>query len=120
MGEKVREKASVIKNNLKGPKRGHAVSEETRKILREKNIGKKQSIETIQKRVATRAKNKQKGYVVDHYWGRKKIVCIETGVTFKSVKQAAEWVGVHPSNISAVLKGRQETSKGLHFKYSEV
>lgn len=115
-----KEKASVIKNNLKGPKRGHAVSEKTRKILRDKNTGKKQSIETIQKRVATRAKNKQKGYVVDHYWGRKTVVCIETGVTFDSLKQAAEWLGVHPSNISAVLKGRQKTSKGLHFKYSEV
>lgn len=115
-----KEKASVIKNNLKGPKRGHSVSEKTRKILREKNTGKKQSIETIRKRVETRAQNKQNGYVVNHYWGRKMVVCIETGVTFESVKQASEWLGVHPSNVTKVLNGGQKTTNGFHFKYSEV
>lgn len=114
------ERNAVIKNNLKGPKVGHAVTDETRAAIREKNTGKKQKQETIEKRKATIAEKKRLGYVQTNSGHKKKVVCIETGEIFESVNAAAEKINVHPSNISSVLNGKQKTAKRFHFKYSEV
>ena len=51
---------------------------------------------------------------------RKKIICVETREIFDSVKEAGECLNVNPSNISHVLKGRQNSVKGYHFEYLEV
>lgn len=114
------EKADRIANNLKGPKKGHAVSEETRKKLRDRNIGKKQSSKTIKKRKETMQKKKLDGYVQTNVSHRKKIICVETGEIFESVKAASESLEIGASNISHVLKGRQKTVKGFHFEYLKV
>ena len=114
------EKAEIIKNNLKGPTVGHAVTDETRAKLRDKNTGKNQSQETIDKRKDSIAEKKRLGYVQTNSGHKKKVVCIETGVVFDSVKQAAEAFCVHPSSVTCVIKGRQATAKGFHFKLLEV
>ena len=114
------EKAHRVKHNLKGPRKGHTVSEETREKLRRANLGKKQSAETKEKRKRTMEKKKLEGYVHDNSSHRKKVICIETGEKFESVKSAGESLGVRPSCISGVLKGRQKTVKGFHFEYLEV
>lgn len=114
------EKAEFIRKNLTGPKIGHEVSEETREKLRMANIGKLQSKETIEKRKATFIKKKANGYIQTNGDHKKKIVCVETGIVFDSVKSAAESIGVNPSCVSANLKGRQKTVKNLHFKYFKV
>lgn len=49
----------------------------------------------------------------------KKIICIETGQVFKSVKEAGEIIGVFPTNISACCKGKRKTASGFHWKYYE-
>lgn len=47
---------------------------------------------------------------------KKKVVCIETGQIFNSVKEAANYIGAIPTNLSqACIKGG--SSKGFHFKY---
>lgn len=114
------ERAERIAHNLKGPQKGHAVSEETRQKLREKNLGKKQSSETIEKRKATFRKLKESGYVRTNAWCRKKVVCVETGEVFESVKAAAASIGASPTGISATLKGRQKSVIGFRFEYLEV
>jgi len=106
-----------IKNNLKGPSKGHSVSQETRAKLRNANLGKKQSRETIEKRIRT---IKERGYVKTNAALRKPIYCIELGLTFESVKQAGEYLKVTPSCISGQLKGRYATVKGYHFSYCSV
>lgn len=113
-------RAAIIQNNLIGPKVGHAVSASTRQKLRDANIGKKQSPETKEKRKATMRDKKLNGYVQDNKGHRKKVICVETGEIFESVKEAAQKLGVNPSNITHVLKGKQLTSKGFHFEYLEV
>lgn len=114
------EKAAICKNNLKGQPVGHAVSVETRSKLRDANIGKQQSLETVEKRKSTIAEKKRLGYVQTNSGHRKKVVCVETGEIFESVKDAAARLCVHPSNITSVLKGRQKTAKGYHFGYLKV
>ena len=116
-GEK---KAAIIQNNLTGPKTGHAVSDQTRQKIREANIGKRQTPETIEKRKAAIKVKKLSGYVQSNAGHRKKVICIETGEAFESVKAAALKIGVDPSNITNVLKGKQRSTKGFHFKYLEV
>lgn len=114
------EKKYRVEHNLKGPQKGHLVSAETRKKLRDKNLGKKQSAETINKRKQTIIEKKKNGYVQTNAGHRKKIVCVETREIFDSVKEAGERLNVNPSNISNVLKGRQKSVKGHRFEYLEV
>lgn len=109
-----------IKNNLKGPRKGHPVSEKTRQKLREKNLGKKQSRETIEKRRKTLESKKLNGYVRTNDANKKKVICIETGDIYESVKAAAESIGADPSSVTSMLKGRQKSVKGLHFEYLKV
>lgn len=46
----------------------------------------------------------------------KRVRCIETGETFNSVNEAAERFGTFAQLISAVIHGRQRTTRGLHFE----
>lgn len=46
-----------------------------------------------------------------------KVVCIETGAIFEQPKAAAEWIDVHPSNITKVCRGKQLTAGGKHWRY---
>lgn len=47
----------------------------------------------------------------------KPIRIIETGEEFKSIRDCAETIGVHPSDISHVISGSKESIKDLHFEY---
>ena len=111
------EKNKRIVNNLKGPKLHHIVSSETRLKLRNANLGKKQSAETVEKRNLTIEKLKENGYKQTNQGHCKKVICIETGEVYASVKEAGKQMNVHPSSISGVLKGRYNTCKGKHFEY---
>ena len=117
MSEETKQK---IINNLTGPKEGHKVSEKTKEKLRMINLGKKQSPETISKRKETIIRMKENGYVQTNASHKKKVVCVETGQVFESVKSAAEFIGCHPSGVTSVLKKRQRTVKGYRFEYLEV
>ena len=108
-------KNKIINQNLKGPAIGHKVSEETRKKLREYNLGKKQSKETIEKRKQTIALKKINGYVQTNQNHRKKVICIETGEIFSSLKDAKDKYNL--STLCEHLKGRYKTCKGKHYKY---
>lgn len=48
----------------------------------------------------------------------KKVICVETGQIFKSVRDAANFVGVAPTNLTRACK-RNTRAKGKHFKYLE-
>lgn len=47
----------------------------------------------------------------------RKILCIETGEIFPSIKAAAEHYGLKRPNISAVLAGRAKSCGGFHWQY---
>ena len=46
----------------------------------------------------------------------KPVRCIETGIVYKSGRDASLALGVHYSAISNVLRGKQKTLKGYHFE----
>ena len=52
------------------------------------------------------------------YPRRRKTLCVETGQSFRSVKEAANFFGAHAQNIQEACKsGGRRTSKGYHWKY---
>jgi group I intron endonuclease len=53
---------------------------------------------------------------VAHY---RSIKCLDTGVIYKSIQDAAATVGTTPQNISNMLTGRSRTAAGYRFAYLE-
>lgn len=50
--------------------------------------------------------------------GVKPIICLNNGVKYNSIKEAAEKLGLTVPNVVAVLKGRAKKTKGYSFQYS--
>ena len=111
------DKKRQISNNLKGPRIGHPVSEETREKLRLQNLGKKQSKETS-KKISDALKGKPREN--KHHF--KRVAMLELGTLevvkeFESIKSAAEYVGATPHMITEVLRGSRNKTKGYCWKY---
>ncbi len=50
---------------------------------------------------------------------RKKVINIENGISFDSLKDAAEFYGIKSNKISEVCSGKRKTAGGFHWKYLE-
>lgn len=108
-------KLKIIENQLIGVAKGHKVSEETKIKLRNCNLGKKQSIETIEKRKKTIKLKKENGYMQTNENHKKSIMCIETSEIFDSLKSAQESHNL--TTLCGHLKGKYKTCKGKHYMY---
>ena len=51
---------------------------------------------------------------------RKKVRCIETGIIYNSIKEAAESMGLTISALSHHLRGKTKSCGGYHWEYVEV
>ena len=49
----------------------------------------------------------------------KKVRCIETGEVYNSCREADRKLGLSETSVAKVLKGKQESAKGLHFEVVE-
>ena len=47
----------------------------------------------------------------------KKVLCIETGIIYNSIKEAERQTGINQSHIVKACKGKYKTSGGFHWKY---
>lgn len=47
------------------------------------------------------------------------VLCVETGVVYKSIKEAARAVGGNSANIWKCFVGKQKTTKGFHWRIAE-
>lgn len=47
----------------------------------------------------------------------KKVLCVETGVTYNSISDAAKSIGVSFTAVSNVCNGKQKTSGGYHWQF---
>ena len=48
---------------------------------------------------------------------KKKVLCIETGVVYESVTEAAKLTNSHYTNIVSVCRGRLKKTNGYHWRY---
>lgn len=46
----------------------------------------------------------------------KKVVCVENGMIFETVKEANEWCSI-TAGVGECCKGKQKTAGGFHWKY---
>ena len=109
------EKAHVVAYQLTNRyTKGHKTTESVREKLRQANLGKKQTAETVAKKSAV-----MKTVMRGNQNGNKPVRCVETGEVFQSIKQAASNVGVNAHEITAVLKGyrNRKTAGGYHWEY---
>lgn len=110
---------------------GHTVSEETREKLRQKNTGWKPTPEMIEKS-ARGHRGKPRG---EAYWAKmheiwkgrprpegggappKPVRCIETGIEYPSIAEAARNTNSSITKICAVCHGHRKSTNKLHFEF---
>lgn len=61
--------------------------------------------------------NKKHAHALGLYTSEKAVKCVETGVVYRTQKEAAEVVGVHPNTIGKACLGRRKTAKGFHWQF---
>lgn len=91
------------------PLRGVALSEETKAKIGEAHKGKKASAEARQ-----RMSEAHKGQPSAQ---SKSVICLTTGVIYRSATEAARAVGTTQTAISRVCRGERNKTKGLSFAY---
>lgn len=59
------------------------------------------------------------GRVGDKHHASKKVICVETGIIYNSIREAERLTGIHNTNISACCLGRyrHKTAGGYHWKH---
>lgn len=108
---------------------GKSPSVETRRKLSEKNKGKKMSPEARQKMSAAKkgkpSNNKGKSFSEEfkkklseaHSSYKKKVHCIDLGLTFESVHEASKRLNLTASGIGNCCRKKAKTCKGHQFEY---
>lgn len=110
-------KIKVLNTLNSNHKVGYHLSEETKDKIRQKQLGHKRSEESRKKQSETMKRRYQNSLKVSVEPLYKPIICTTTGESFPSLKAAATQYGLYSADITAVLKGRQKTTHGLHFIY---
>lgn len=126
-----------ISNSLKGresPAKGKHWSEESKKKISGENsswFGRKHTEETkekmrnayqyritdeTRKRMSKNRKGKLSGKDNPH---SKKVICINTGKIYDTIKSASEDTGANQSKISDVCRGARKHTSGLVFEYAD-
>ena len=86
--------------------RGKHLSEETKKKIGDANRGRRASLET-RRRMSESSRCKRK------------VLCVETGIIYNSIRDAAKDVGTPASNVGSVCTGKTKTAGGYSWKYVE-
>ena len=100
---------------------GYAHSEETRRKIGEANRGKVISEDTRRKigeanrgRIASEELRRK---MSDSSSNKRRVICVETGVIYDSMREAAASVNTPRSNIGSVCTGKTKTAGGYHWTY---
>lgn len=130
-------KTEEWKKKIRESNIGKIVSDETRKKMKENHadvlgvnnpcFGRKLSKEQIQKMISAsktdeaivKMKQNKVWYSGKDNPNSKRVMCIETGIVFDTMKEAAEKNGCSISKISAVCHGSRNHTNHLHFKFVE-
>ena len=112
LGTKVKKTSEETKAKQSVKKLGKQLSPTHKQHISEGLLGRVVSNET-RKKIA----DAQSGENCTH---NVQIYCVETRLTYYSVKCAAEQLNCNGSNIIQVCRGKRKTANGYHFKYAEI
>lgn len=126
-----REKGYNESTGGEAPAAGSKHSEETRRKMSESRKGRRLSEAARQKmsrsakgrRLSEEQKEKMRG-ANNRFYGkaspnRKAVICIETGITYESISEAAKATGAQQQKISRVCNGKNHTAGGFHWAFIE-
>ena len=132
MSQETRKKMSESHKGERAYNYGKHLSEETKAKLRAINTGKHHTEESRQKMSATRKgelhpnfgkhlseETKAKISRANLHRNGKSVLCVETGVVYPSVKEAARSTGATGPSITSVCSGKPKykTAGGYHWKF---
>ena len=89
-----------------GSMKGKHHSEETKKKISEGNKNK-----TISEETRNKIKNR------DYNWNKRKVICLNNGIVYNSIKEASIILGINASGITSCCQGRYKQTKGYKFEY---
>lgn len=130
-------KTEVHKQKISMSNKGKKFSDESRKKMslnhadvsgkHNPNFGKKLSDEHIQKMVEAsksqeaiaKMKKNKTWYSGKDNPNSKRVLCIETGVIYETLNDAARENNCNPTKVSAVCHGHRKHTQNLHFKFME-
>ena len=108
-------------------RKGRLVSEETRKRLSESHKGWTHS-ERTRKKISEASKGKvigqeQRAKISKALKGRagpnqKSVICVETGLKYPSISQAARETGLNKTHISDACRGTLKKTGGFHWEFA--
>lgn len=115
-----------IRQKISEAQKGKVVSEETRQLLSKVLKGKKRSEESRRRITEANRRNAAKRTpeeraalnkkLSEASTSKRKVMCIETGEVFNSLKEAAAKYNFSPATLCNCLAGRCKTVKKLHWK----
>ena len=124
-----RKKISESQKGRTPAMKGKHLSQETRKKLSElrkgannPHYGKHPSAETLRKMSEASKRsylNNPERLLKYSEANKKAVICVETGILYSSVTEAAKSIGVTRTAISFVVRGINKTAGGYHWKYAE-
>ena len=129
LSAETRKKISESQKGRTPAMKGKHLSQETRKKLSElrkgannPHYGKHPSAETLRKMSEASKRsylNNPERLLKYSEANKKAVICVETGILYSSVTEAAKSIGVTRTAISFVVRGINKTAGGYHWKYAE-
>ena len=113
MTEEHKNKIGAANKGKPSPLRGVSFTDEHRRKISVANSGKKRTEEQRKKQSEYMRKNAIGG----NNPRARKVCCVENGMVFSCVKDAAMWTGASRQSISDALNGRSSKSAGFCWKY---
>lgn len=113
-------KQKISKANKGKPGNHNKASAETIAKMRLAHLGDKWSPERRQKASIQRKGRKLKPETIQKIKEKnyKKVICIETGIEYTSIKEASEKTNICYNNIGACCNKRIKTAGGFHWRFS--
>lgn len=109
-------KMSELKLGKNNPMYGKTLSQDSRKLISEHHKGVNNPIHNHNYTSEERILMFKRFSEYAKEWS-KKVICIESNLTFDTITSAANYYGVKKATLSGHLNGRQKTCQNKHFKF---
>lgn len=121
LSPEAREKIRKSKLGEKNPMFGKPLSESHRLQISKAHRGKPKSEETkarMREAQSHRSEETRRRMSASHAGDKIAVLCVESGIVYPGLSDAARETGTSASNIAACCKGRRRSTGGFHWEYA--